>query len=65
LPLSLAKALLKVVEVLKVVTPLSLPSNPHARPFEPYPVPVLGAVCPFLEPFRGHSSPKVVKTFQN
>jgi hypothetical protein len=38
---------------------------PHARPFEPCPVPVLGAVCPFLEPFRGHLSPKVIKIFQN
>ena len=33
----------------------------HARPFEPYPVPVLGAVFPLLERFRGHLSPKVIK----
>ena len=37
----------------------------HARPFEPYPVPVLGAGCPFLEPFRGLLSPKGIKIFKN
>jgi hypothetical protein len=37
----------------------------HKRPFELYPVPVLGAVCPLLEPFRGHLSPKVIKIFKN
>ena len=33
----------------------------HARPFEPYPKDVLGAVRTFLEPFRGRLSPKVIK----
>jgi hypothetical protein len=37
----------------------------HARPFEPYPKLVLGAVISFLEPFRGHLSPKVIKLFTN
>ena len=37
----------------------------HARPFEPYPKDVLGAVRTFLEPFRGHLSPKVIKIFEN
>ena len=37
----------------------TLPWAAHARPFECYPVCVLGAVCVFLEPFCGHLSPKV------
>ena len=37
----------------------------HARPFEPYPKLVLGAVSSFLEPFRGHLSPKIKKIFEN
>jgi hypothetical protein len=36
----------------------------HARPFEPYPRVVLGAIGSFLEPFRGHLSPKVIKIFK-
>ena len=36
----------------------------HARPFEPYPKLVLGAVSSFLEPFRGHLSPKVIQIFK-
>ena len=30
-----------------------------------YPVPVLGAISPFLEPSRGHLSPKVDKVYRN
>ena len=30
-----------------------------------YPMLVLGTVCSFLEPFRGHLSPKVIKIFKN
>ena len=30
-----------------------------------YPVPVLGAISPFLEPFRGYLSPKVDKVYRN
>ena len=44
---------------------VSLPEGHHARPFEPYPKEVLGAVRTFLEPFRGHLSPKVIKIFKN
>ena len=29
-----------------------------------HPMPVLGALSPFLEPFRGHLSPKVDEIFQ-
>ena len=37
----------------------------HARPFEPYPKDVLGAVRTFLEPFHGHLWPKVIKIFKD
>ena len=37
----------------------------HARPFEPYPSIVLGAIVSFLEPFRENLSPKVVGIFKN
>jgi len=42
----------------------SLPNTVHARPFECYPVCVLGAFCPFLEPFCGHLSPKDARIFK-
>ena len=50
---------------LEMATASALRSLAHARPFEPDPFLVLGAVSSFLEPFRGHSSPKVIKIFQN
>ena len=40
-------------------------SGVHARPFEPCPSVVLGAIVSLLGPFCGHLSPKVVNIFQN
>ena len=46
--------------------PLLSPVPPPTEgPWWGYPMLVLGAVCPFLEPFCGHLSPKVDKSSKN
>ena len=37
----------------------------YARPFEPYPRPVLGAIDPYLEPFVGIHRPKNINIFKH
>ena len=39
-------------------------SAPTEDPMWGHPMPVLGALSPFLEPFRGHLSPKADEIFQ-
>ena len=41
-----------------------LPPLTTEDPMWGHPMPVLGALSPFLEPFRGHLSPKVDEIFQ-